>query len=319
MARKTEGSRLVASLTKGRPRVQANLATVAALRGQTEEESAEQLLLNLLRSVPKKIQGYKVDFDEIDVAESGVDAGTPWLRTTGGRTFYDHPATAMDALMYVWLRDLVPDNLSIETLVVAANAIRRYVHGAVRVPENARVVVDAGCYIGYKAIAYADRVGPDGKVVAIEMMPDNYDLLRRNVEANDLTDRVTTVHCGLSDRTGTVTARRSRKQQATIADVDQLAGFGADCEVPMDTLANVFDRTISGERVDFLNVQVNGHELAVLEGLGPWLDRVDEFYVASPYSQDGQRVRDQVVDWFRDHRIEITEVGEAFVTAKNGN
>ena len=150
-------------------------------------------------------------------------------------------------------------------------------------------MVDAGCYIGYKPIAYADHVGPDGKVVAVEMMPDNYDLLRRNVEANGLVDRIATVNCGLSDRTGTMTARRYRKQQATIADdLDQLQGFGADCEVPVDTLANVFDRTLGDRDVDFLNVQVNGNELDVLAGLGPWTHRVRSFSVTSPYTRDGQ-------------------------------
>jgi FkbM family methyltransferase len=318
--RETSGANriLVAQLVKGSRRVRANLQAVADLRGESLEDTAEQIVLNLLRTVPRKMDGYRVDFSELDVADAGFEAGHPWVRTAQGRVFDDHPATAKDALMYVLLRDRVPDELNVETAVVAANAIRRYVHGTGNVPDDAKVVVDAGCYIGYKALAYADKVGPSGKVVAIEMMPDNYDLLRRNVEANDLTDRITTVNCGLSDKTGTVTARRSRKQQATIADdIDQLATFGADCEVPMDTLANVFDRTVPGQDVDFLNVQVNGNELAVLHGLGPWAKRVRSFYVASPYSQGGRRIRDQVADWFRGEGIAVTEVGDYFVTAEN--
>lgn len=301
---------------KGRKRARANLEAVADLRGESTDETAGQIVLNLLRTVPKKMEGYRVDFSELEVAEAGFEAGHPWVRTTSGRIFYDHPATAKDALMYVLLRDRMPAKLNVETAVVAANAIRRYVHGTANVPDDAKVVIDAGCYIGYKALAYADKVGPAGRVVAIEMMPDNYDLLCRNVEANDLTDRITTVNCGLSDREGTVTARRSRKQQATIADdIDQLAGFRGDCEVAMDTLANVFDRTLADQDVDFLNVQVNGNELAVLQGLGPWAKRVKHYYVASPYSQGGRRIRDQVVDWFTSQGITVTEVGDYYVTA----
>ena len=56
--------------------------------------------------------------------------------------------------------------------------------------------------------------------------------------------------------------------------LDQLQAFGEECEVPMNTLANVFDETLDGRAVDFLNVQVNGHELAVLDGLGHWTDRI---------------------------------------------
>jgi FkbM family methyltransferase len=107
---------------------------------------------------------------------------------------------------------------------------------------DVRVAVDAGCYIGFKAMAYADRMGPDGKVIAVEMMPDNYELLRRNVDANGFTEKIATVNCGLSDVPGTMVARRSQRQAATIADVDQLAGFADERLVELDTLANVFDR-----------------------------------------------------------------------------
>ena len=304
------------ALVRGRKRVRTKLQAIAQLRGQNEATTLEQITLNLLRTAPKSMDGYEIDFDDIEVADAGFEAGHPWMRMTNGRIFYDYPATAKDALMYVLLRDRIPDTLNVETAVVAANAIRRYVHGTANVPADARVVVDAGCYIGYKPIAYADHVGPDGKVVAVEMMPDNFDLLRRNVEANGLEDRIATVNCGLSDRTGTMTARRYRKQQATIADdLDQLQGFGADCEVPVDTLANVFDRTLGDRDVDFLNVQVNGNELDVLAGLGPWTHRVRSFSVTSPYTREGRRIRDEVEAWFRSHDIPVTKVSETAVAA----
>lgn len=306
----------VRSLLAGRKRARANLKAVAELRGEGAGASFEQIALNLLRTVPRSMDGYRIDLGDIEIDESGFEAGHPWIRTKVGRIFYDHPATAKDALIYVLLRDLVSDKLDVETFVVAANAVRRYVHGTANVPEGTRVAVDAGCYVGYKALAYADKVGPDGRVVAVEMMPDNYEILRRNVEANGLTDRIATVHCGLSDRTGTAPARRFRKQQATIADdLDQLAKFQVEREVPVDTLANVFDRTLGDRDVDFLNVQVNGNELSVLEGLGQWTPRVRHFSVTSPYSRHGRRLRDQVVEWFRDHQISVTDVGETSVRA----
>jgi FkbM family methyltransferase len=310
--------RFATSLVRGRPLVRSNLSALAALRDESVEETAEQIALNVLRTVPRSLDAYRLDFNLLEVAECGFEAGHPWLRTASGRIFYDYPATAKDGLMYALLRDRVPDELNPETFGVAANVIRRYLRGTANVPENARVAVDAGCYIGYKPLAYADLVGPEGKVVAIEMMPDNVEILRRNVEANQLTDRIATVNCALSDRVGTVTARRFRQQQATIADVDELdAKFGAECEVPMDTLANVFERCLGDRDVDFLNVQVNGNELAVLDGLGSWKHRVGSFSVTSPYSRGGTRLRDQVVEWFNDHRISVTDVAETSVRARN--
>jgi len=300
------------------PKKRERLQALADLRGESLEETAEQITANLLRSVPGTMGGYQgVDFSELEIADSGVDHGIPWIRTESGRLFYEHPATARDALMYVLLRDRVPAKLGPETLVVASHVIRRYLHGAEALPDGARVAVDAGCYTGLKPLAYADKVGADGKVVAIEMMPDNYELLTRNVAENGLSDRVATVHCALSDQTGSVMTRRLRKQQATIADgLDQLQSFGEECEVPMNTLANVFDETLGGRTVDFLNVQVNGHELAVLDGLGHWTDRVRTFSVTSPYTRDGNPLRDEVEGWFRDRGIPVTEVAETSVRAE---
>lgn len=308
---------LAGRLTKGRPRVQRNLSRIAELRGETPEKTAEKVAVNLLRSVPAPIGGYPTDFDSLDLTDCGLDAGLPWIRTANGRVFYDYPVSGRDALMYVLLRDLLPEQLTVDTMGVATSVLRRYVHGLGNFPDGeVRVAVDAGCYIGFKAMAYADRVGPQGKVVAIEMMPDNYELLRRNVEANGLEGRIATVQCGLSDRPGTLVARRTQRQAATIADVDQLAGFAEEREVQLDTLANVFDRTIPDQDVDFLNVQVNGNELAVLDGLGPWKDRVRAFSVTSPYTREGQPLRDEVVAWFERHGIEVTEVGPNYVWAR---
>jgi FkbM family methyltransferase len=312
---RTRPARPQVALTRGRKRARAKLRAVAELRGESMEQAAEQVVLNLLRTVPS-LEGYRIDFADLDVVDAGFEAGHPWIRTASGRVFYDYPATAKDALMYVLLRDRIPDVLSVETAVVAANAIRRYVHGTGNVPPGTTVAVDAGCYIGYKPIAYADLVGPGGKVVAIEMMPDNYELLRRNVEVNDLTERIATVNCGLADCTGSMVAHRYRKQQATLAhDLDQSGKFEVDREVAVDTLANVFDRTLPDQDVDFLNVQVNGNELAVLAGLGAWTSRVRHFSVTSPYSRDGERLRDQVVAWFEQHDIAVTAVHETSVRA----
>lgn len=300
------------------PKKRANLKALADARGETPEETANHIATNLLRTIPRNMVGYAdVDFHELDVEECGISHGYPWLRTTSGRTFYEHPATARDVLMYVLLRDRVPAIYGPDTLVVANHVIRRYLHGAEAVPTKAHVAVDAGAYTGLKPIAYADLVGEDGHVVAIEMMPDNFELMDRNVEVNGLRDRVSTVHCALSDRPGTVMTRRLRKQQATIAEgIEQFQGFGEECEVPMDTLANIFDRTVPGRDVDFLNIQVNGSEVEVLEGLGPWADRVGNFLVSCLYSRDGSQLRDQVIDWFGDHHIEVTHVLEKSVVAQ---
>lgn len=294
------------------------LEQLAELRGESPDDTAEVVGRNVLKALPRSLEAYRLDFSSLDVDASGFQGGHPWLRTSNGRVFHDYPATAKDGLMFALLRDQLPKGITLETFGVAANVVRRYVRGADNLPPDARVAVDAGCYLGFKPMAYADRMGPGSRVVAVEMMPDNFALLQRNIEENGLGDRVATVHRGLSDEPGSVPVRRFRQQQATIAEVDELTDrFAPEGEVQVETLASVLDRTVGDRDVDFLNVQVNGHELAVLDGLGPWLPRVRSFSVTSPYSREGVRLRDEVLAWFTARGLATTTVGESSVRAEH--
>ena len=62
-------------------------------------------------------------------------------------------------------------------------------------------VIDGGAYVGSHTLAFADRVGPTGKVHAFEAYPAFFDILSQNVQAS----RYATIVChpdALSDRVG---------------------------------------------------------------------------------------------------------------------
>src|ERR687890_785571 len=55
-------------------------------------------------------------------------------------------------------------------------------------PKEGDVVVDIGAHIGPYTIIASKRVGHNGKVVAIEADPDNFDILTRNIHLNKITN-----------------------------------------------------------------------------------------------------------------------------------
>jgi FkbM family methyltransferase len=55
-------------------------------------------------------------------------------------------------------------------------------------PNEGDTVVDVGAHIGLYSLIAAKRVGPSGKVIAIEPDPENCNLLQRNIELNKLTN-----------------------------------------------------------------------------------------------------------------------------------
>src|SRR5215216_176024 len=55
-------------------------------------------------------------------------------------------------------------------------------------PKEGDIVIDIGAHIGCYTIISSKRVGTEGKVVAIEADPDNFEMLNRNIKLNQLTN-----------------------------------------------------------------------------------------------------------------------------------
>src|SRR5919112_1442169 len=55
-------------------------------------------------------------------------------------------------------------------------------------PKQGDIVVDIGAHIGLYTIISSKRVGTNGKVVAIEADPGNFEMLNRNIKLNQLTN-----------------------------------------------------------------------------------------------------------------------------------
>src|ERR687884_1985050 len=55
-------------------------------------------------------------------------------------------------------------------------------------PKQGDIVVDVGAHIGRYTIIASKRVGANGKVIAIEAHPGNYEMLNRNIKLNNLSN-----------------------------------------------------------------------------------------------------------------------------------
>jgi FkbM family methyltransferase len=114
-------------------------------------------------------------------------------------------------------------------------------------------VVDAGAYIGDHTIAYAQKVGPTGYVLAFEPNKDAYDCLKFNLTAYER------VHCmpfavGKSISKGKVVVKSENFGMASVVDSDD--GI-AICPL---------DKCFGPHRFDFFKIDVEGFEIDVLYG-----------------------------------------------------
>ena len=131
-------------------------------------------------------------------------------------------------------------------------------------------VLSVGANFGYYAMLMAQRVGPTGHVWAFEPTEKFRQQLQWHVEANRFKDRVTVLPFGLSDS----------ERNASIDLTAQSASMHYASNIPREGSETVHLRRLDDvaaeigiERIDFVSMDIDGHEAAFLRGARKTLSR----------------------------------------------
>jgi FkbM family methyltransferase len=267
------------------------LAQLATARGETPEATLERFTPAQLRQMPD-MPWCIPDLRRAKFSAAGKDPdGTPYVSLANGRVFYGHLSRRNHRRIYSYVSDVISPLVTEDTFLLAMDVVKRYLINwddvSLPTPSSSGArLVEAGAYIGHKTLKYVDKVvGHEGRVLAIEMMPENAALLRRNIEANSLGDCTTIVEAGVWNAPGQIEAQGMGRQRNSLVRIDKL-----DTEVKRavrtDTLDNFLDAW--GEPlIDLIVLTVNGAEIEALEGLVRWRDRVKAVRIYAGYARAG--------------------------------
>lgn len=131
-------------------------------------------------------------------------------------------------------------------------------------------VVDAGANVGYVTMLFSKWVGPSGRVVSFEPVPETFDLLQTNLRKLGLSN-VTADPCGVSSQDGTATFAIPKYPwggenlyESRVVGGEEPVGPVREVEVQLRQLDTVLaDRLDS---VAFVKLDVEGHELEAVRG-----------------------------------------------------
>ena len=178
-----------------------------------------------------------------------VDDFTFALRTLDGFVLVPR----QDTLLLLMLLDAGPEGLEPGTRRVLSKLL---------VPGT--TFVDVGAHIGLLTLAGARAVGASGKVLAIEPVPLCFELLQRSLTINGLAERVE----GKCQAVGAHHARCKFFVRDVLGHSSLTRGeFAADGDEIEVSVAPLDELVRPSERVDLIKIDVEGAELAVLEGM----------------------------------------------------
>jgi FkbM family methyltransferase len=136
-----------------------------------------------------------------------------------------------------------------------------------------RLILDLGANVGYTA-AHLAALHPRARVLAVELDQANAELARRNLAA--FGDRCQVLHAAVWSREGKVVYQGDEEWGYRVAVAPGgPAGRGEAAAVTMEGLL----RSLGGERVGYLKMDVEGAEAELFRTGADWLSRVDSLRV----------------------------------------
>ena len=284
-------------------------------------KSAEYLLTDrALAALPRRQYDSYLLPRLIDAEGTRVTEELVTIKLPNGRQFWGDRSTGKYYLIHHILRPFLDADIDGDCYKLAYDVQTRYFINQLPwyFPDRDGVLIEGGCFTGLKAIGWSDTLPHVKKIVAVEMGSHNSELLKKNIENNGLCERITGVHAGLWSHSGVGEESHDFSTRHFLLETDRWRRhMKVKAEVPLITLDDLIESE-ELEVVDYINVQVNGAETEVIQGLNKHLHRVKVIDIAAYYSVDGVPNKELVKEYMLRQGCEViseTPAGRiAFVT-----
>lgn len=149
--------------------------------------------------------------------------------------------------------------------------------------KEGNIVLDLGAHLGYYTLIAARKVGPRGKVFAFEPAPINLDFLKKNVDANNYSQRVTIVPKAISDAGGS--------GKLFLETLDSTMGYRMGRAPDDPAVKSVVVETISldeffidyKEPISVIKMDIEGMEFKALRGMQKLLSKNKNIKIISEF------------------------------------
>jgi FkbM family methyltransferase len=200
----------------------------------------------------------------LTTAIAAVRAGLARLERLQGRRFVER-----NIFSYRMLLDLDDRGISRTLLLFGQRELEHKIM-LERILRPGMTVLDIGANIGYYALMELALVQPGGRLIAVEPSPSNVALLKRNLALNGYAD-VEIHQAAISDCAET---RPIFISEMSNLNTFHRTGSAANLKgMMLDVETTTVPAIMAGKPLDLIRMDVEGHEVEVLTGLLPAVER----------------------------------------------
>jgi len=138
--------------------------------------------------------------------------------------------------------------------------------------KEGQIVLDIGANIGYYTLIFANLVGKKGHVFAFEPEPDNFDVLKKNVETNNYKN-TTTENLAVSNKIGNIKLYLSKSNVGQHKIFPSKMTSDDYVNVNVTTIDEYFKLSDLYDKISFIKIDVEGAEMSVLQGMDKLLEK----------------------------------------------
>lgn len=280
----------------------------------------DRMNLKSIKYIYSKIRLNK-KVSKLDTLKTGTEDGMAYIQTKDGMVFYGIKSAAKDRKYYNLLSNRAKKRIPFSCYQLACDIIIRYHEGGLKYGgprkelfynvKKGDVIAEMGAYMGHYTLYLSKKAGNSGKVIAIEPMPDNVSILKRNILSNAI-ENVVVVPKGVWKQKDEMTFNR-RKGDNQSGSLQLSYDNSSELKVEVNSLDNILaEQNI--KHVNFMLIQLNGVEIEALEGLIK--TKPLNMAIAARYKKDGKDAAPLIKEILVSRGYIVTIVNKDYVFAK---
>ncbi len=188
--------------------------------------------------------------------------------------------------------------------------------------KSAKTIIDIGANTGiFSLLAYNNN--PDSTIIAIEPVPINFEILKKNIRKNKF--KIIAENIALSDKDGSAKMfmLKDRLNYMTSVNDDRYAihpeikgnAEVIEIEVPTAQFTSISTKN-KLQKIDLIKIDVEGHEIPVLKNMLPLIEKYRPAILIEIIGDENALILDEMFKKLNYQFISIDEVNQSFVVEK---